>query len=88
MTLVGTFYGDQVFDIITFCSGDGSGSMCPCGNAAAAGEGCMNGTGQGGKLEYGGTASISDTSPRTTSCTTAQWAPSISSPSCGLCGFL
>lgn len=62
MTLVGTFYDDQVFDIITFCSGDGSGTMCPCGNAAAAGEGCMNGTGQGGKLESGGTASISDNS--------------------------
>jgi hypothetical protein len=60
MTLTGIFYGDEVFDIITFCTGDGSGTMCPCGNAAAAGEGCMNGTGQGGLLDSGGTSSISD----------------------------
>ena len=58
LNLTGTLVADQVFDIITFCSGDGSASMCPCGNSGAAEEGCMNGTGLGGKLSTGGTASV------------------------------
>ncbi|MCB9915243.1 MAG: hypothetical protein H6828_08850 [Planctomycetes bacterium] len=33
-----------------YCFGDGSGALCPCGNAGAADEGCANGTGAGAKL--------------------------------------
>jgi len=35
---------------ITICSGDGSGTACPCGNNGIAGEGCKNTTGVGAKL--------------------------------------
>jgi len=62
LNLTGTIVADQVFDIVTFCSGDGSGTMCPCGNAAGPSEGCMNGTGLGGKLDSGGSSSIGDNS--------------------------
>ena len=42
-----------------FCFGDGSNTMCPCGNPGAAGEGCANSTGNGGKLTGSGTPSVS-----------------------------
>ena len=41
-----------------YCFGDGSGTLCPCGNAGAAGEGCANGTGSGGVLAGSGSNSI------------------------------
>jgi hypothetical protein len=62
LNLTGTIVADQVFDIVTFCSGDGLSTPCPCGNSAGPGEGCMNGTGQGGKLASIGTSSIADNS--------------------------
>jgi hypothetical protein len=62
LNLTGTIVADQVFDIVTFCSGDNTGTTCPCGNSAGPGEGCMNGTGQGGKLASVGTSSIGDNS--------------------------
>ncbi len=43
---------------LSFCSGDGSGTLCPCGNGAAAGEGCANSSGVGGKLSATGTPSV------------------------------
>jgi len=58
LNLSGTIVADEVFDIVTFCSGDNSGTPCPCGNSAGPGEGCMNGAGQGGLLTTGGSASI------------------------------
>jgi hypothetical protein len=42
----------------SFCFGDGSGTPCPCGNIGGAGEGCANGTGNGGTLDAGGTDSV------------------------------
>jgi len=62
ITFTGNYFADQVFDIVSYCSGDGSGGVCPCGNSAGIGEGCMNGSGLGGKLETSGTSSISDDS--------------------------
>ncbi len=45
-----------------FCSGDGSGTDCPCGNTGAAGAGCANSTGTSGLLAGSGAASVaSDT---------------------------
>lgn len=41
------------------CLGDGSGAGCPCGNSGSPGQGCANGSGQGGLLESTGTVSIS-----------------------------
>jgi hypothetical protein len=40
----------------SFCFGDGSGSVCPCGNLGAPGEGCVNSTGAGALLATGGAA--------------------------------
>jgi hypothetical protein len=57
LSLSGDIVADEIFDITTYCSGDGSGTACPCGNAAGADEGCMNGTGMGGQLTASGTAS-------------------------------
>jgi len=39
--------------IVSFCSGDGSGPACPCGNTGAAGRGCQNSSSTGGALLAG-----------------------------------
>jgi len=41
-----------------YCSGDGTGSACPCGNFGASGEGCGNSMGPGGVLDSAGSASV------------------------------
>lgn len=41
-----------------FCYGDGTGSICPCGNLASAGQGCQNSTGSGGVLAAVGNPNI------------------------------
>lgn len=43
---------------MAFCFGDGSGSACPCNNFGAAGEGCANSTGAGGRLTNVGGNSV------------------------------
>jgi hypothetical protein len=45
---------------VPFCSGDGSGTPCPCGNSGAGGEGCANDTGSGAVLSASGSTSIGD----------------------------
>jgi hypothetical protein len=43
----------------SFCSGDGSGTACPCGNLGAAAHGCANSLGPGGALlQANGNASL------------------------------
>lgn len=42
----------------SFCFGDASGLICPCGNLASAGEGCGNSMGVGGALGSEGSASV------------------------------
>ena len=44
-------------NVVTYCYGDGSGSNCPCDNAASAGAGCLNSTGNGATLGAEGSAS-------------------------------
>ncbi len=41
-----------------FCSGDGSGTQCPCGNNSSSGRGCGNSLGAGARLTGSGTASV------------------------------
>ncbi|MCY2959765.1 MAG: plastocyanin/azurin family copper-binding protein [Planctomycetota bacterium] len=41
-----------------FCSGDGSGTPCPCGNVSPASVGCLNSVNNGGRLRTLGTASV------------------------------
>ena len=43
----------------TFCFGDGSGTICACGNIGAAGEGCANSAGSGATLSVSGSTSVS-----------------------------
>jgi len=55
-------WGLDVFDRgslpTTFCLGDGTGALCPCGNFGAAGQGCANSTGSGATLGASGTAQV------------------------------
>ena len=44
----------------SYCFGDGTGTVCPCGNVGASDEGCSNSTGVGGSLTGSGNADISD----------------------------
>lgn len=47
----------------TYCFGDGTGAMCPCGNDGLAGRGCDNSVATGGgRLEAHGTPSVVDDS--------------------------
>lgn len=41
-----------------YCFGDGSTTLCPCGNLGGAGEGCANTTGNGATLAASGTAQV------------------------------
>ncbi len=51
------------FNSTTFCSGDGSGTACPCGNNGALGNGCANSLSPGGAhLRASGNASLSNDS--------------------------
>ena len=58
----GTVLGFQLVpgsSLDTFCFGDGSGTVCACGNIGAAGEGCANSTGSGATLSVSGSTSVS-----------------------------
>jgi hypothetical protein len=41
-----------------YCFGDGTGTACPCGNQAGAGEGCANSGGAGALLTASGSAGV------------------------------
>jgi hypothetical protein len=43
----------------SFCTGDGTSTPCPCGNASTNGGGCANGTGNGAILSGSGAANVS-----------------------------
>jgi hypothetical protein len=43
-----------------YCTGDGSGTPCPCANVGGAGEGCANSGGTGGVLTTAGSQSVSN----------------------------
>ncbi len=43
---------------ISFCTGDGGGTPCPCGNNSTNGGGCANGSGDGNVLTASGSDSI------------------------------
>ena len=57
---VTSFYVEfsDVLSSDVYCSGDGFGTACPCGNNGFSDEGCANGTGTGGRLRATGTASV------------------------------
>src|SRR5690606_29160765 len=57
MQLVGSVVPAGTF-AESYCSGDGSGTPCPCGNSGAAGEGCANSGGSGAVLGAVGTPSV------------------------------
>lgn len=42
----------------SYCFGDGSGAVCPCGNFGGAGEGCANSSGAGSRLAVAGSPSV------------------------------
>jgi hypothetical protein len=42
----------------SYCHGDGSASICPCGNLGATGAGCSNSTGVGAQVSASGTSSL------------------------------
>lgn len=44
---------------ISYCYGDSTATSCPCGNLGAAGEGCGNSSGVGGKMSAMGSGSVS-----------------------------
>ncbi|MCY3000947.1 MAG: DUF4394 domain-containing protein [Planctomycetota bacterium] len=44
---------------VVFCSGDGTGTPCPCNNVSAPGEGCANSTGVGARIQSLGGVSCS-----------------------------
>ena len=46
----------------SFCSGDGTGTPCPCGNNGATGHGCGHSAGNSGFLQASGSASVSNDS--------------------------
>ena len=56
LTYTSTFAG------AAFCSGDGTGTQCPCGNNSSAGRGCGNSLGAGARLIGFGTASVANDS--------------------------
>jgi len=61
LTLANGNEGSFLIDIpngISFCFGDGTGTVCPCGNSGGAGEGCGNSTGAGGVLTAAGVATV------------------------------
>jgi hypothetical protein len=67
VTTFSTFNGLQITQngggtpFTTFCSGDGSGTACPCGNSGIAGNGCASSvSASGAHLAGSGTASISN----------------------------
>jgi len=48
---------------VTYCAGDGTGALCPCGTPGIAGRGCANAfTPRGAELSTSGNASLSDDS--------------------------
>jgi len=58
--VTGYFDVTPVLTGTTFCSGDGSATACPCGNAGLAGHGCANSVNaSGARLVATGTASLS-----------------------------
>ena len=54
----GVFMIDRQTGPEAICFGDGSGTLCPCGNTGAPGEGCANSNGMGGILAASGSTSI------------------------------
>jgi hypothetical protein len=63
----GSFFGvvDSVSAGVTlsttaFCFGDGSGTVCPCGNTASGAQGCNNSTGLGGLMTGFGSNSVAN----------------------------
>ena len=60
----GTYATDALLPMTGFCFGDGSGTVCPCGNNSAlgSGRGCVNSFGQGAFLTAVGSNSVSSDS--------------------------